>query len=224
MEYKEYKTKIIDIKKVTHNVLRVRIVKPLRYKFTPGEAVDVSIDKRGWEKEKRPFTFTCLPEKKYLEFTIKIYKKDKGVTDQIGKLKIGDNLLIGEPFGTIKYKGKGVFIAGGAGITPFIAIFRYLHSKGNARGNVLLFSNKREKDIILKDELKKILGEGFISNLTEEKKRGYHFGRIDVSYIQENIPDIKTNFYICGPDKMVEGIKKTLKKLGAKTNSIVFEK
>ena len=60
----------------------------------------------------------------FLEFTIKIYFDHKGLTNQIGKLEVGDFITIREPFGTIKYKEKGVFIAGGAGITPFIAIFK----------------------------------------------------------------------------------------------------
>jgi predicted ferric reductase len=31
-------------------------------------------------------------------------------------------------FGAIEYKGEGVFIAGGAGVTPFIAILRQLQA------------------------------------------------------------------------------------------------
>jgi uncharacterized membrane protein YphA (DoxX/SURF4 family) len=28
--------------------------------FTPGQAKEVSINKKGWQNEKKPFTFTCL--------------------------------------------------------------------------------------------------------------------------------------------------------------------
>jgi predicted ferric reductase len=41
---------------------------------------------------------------------------------RIRKLKHGDELIIRDVWGAIEYKGEGVFIAGGAGVTPFIAI------------------------------------------------------------------------------------------------------
>src|SRR5580700_5259979 len=118
--------KIREIRPVTHNVKSFRIEKPANYIFTPGQATDVSINKKGWEEEKRPFTFTCLNDDKYLEFTIKSYKDHKGVTNQLYLLKEGDELIIRDVWGAISYKGDGYFIAGGAGITPFIAILRQL--------------------------------------------------------------------------------------------------
>jgi ferredoxin-NADP reductase len=45
------------------------------------------------------------------------------------KVKPGDQLIIRDVWGAITYKGKGVFIAGGAGITPFISIFRDLSAR-----------------------------------------------------------------------------------------------
>jgi predicted ferric reductase len=62
---------------------------------------------------------------KQLEFTIKIYDSHKQVTKELAKLKHGDELIIRDVWGAIEYKGE-VFIAGGAGVTPFIAIFRKL--------------------------------------------------------------------------------------------------
>jgi predicted ferric reductase len=68
--------------------------------------------------------YTSLNDNKQLEFTIKIYDSHNGVT-RIRKLKHGDELII-RVWGAIEYKGEGVFIAGGAGVTPFIAILRQL--------------------------------------------------------------------------------------------------
>ncbi|MCK7517280.1 MAG: hypothetical protein MZV64_05925 [Ignavibacteriales bacterium] len=45
------------------------------------------------------------------------------------RLKKDNELILHDVFGAINYKGEGVFIAGGAGVTPFISIFRYLQSK-----------------------------------------------------------------------------------------------
>ena len=57
-----------------------------------------------------------------------------------------------------EYKGEGVFIAGGAGITPFLSIFRYLNSKNEINNNILIFANKTKADIIHEEELKSLAG------------------------------------------------------------------
>ena len=148
-EEKKFIVKILDIENVTHDVKRFKIEKPKGYEFTPGQATEVSINKESWKNKKRAFTFTCLNNEKNLEFSIKIYQRG-GVTEEIGRAKIGDELEIGEPWGVIHYKNSGVFIAGGAGITPFIAIFRELNRKGKLKGNTLIFSNTTVKDILIK--------------------------------------------------------------------------
>src|SRR4030095_11977266 len=130
--------KIQSIKNVTHDVLRIVVERPQGYKFTPGQATEVSINKDKWQEEKRPFTFTSLPDANFLEFTIKTYPLRKGVTNELLKLKPGDELILHDVWGAISYKGEGVFIAGGAGITPFLSIFRYLHSINKVGNNKLL--------------------------------------------------------------------------------------
>ncbi|HET9430921.1 MAG TPA: FAD-binding oxidoreductase, partial [Chitinophagaceae bacterium] len=117
---------IRSIGSVTHDVLKVKIDKPDNYKFTPGQATEVAINKEGWREQKRPFTFTSLPDEEFLEFTIKTYPSHKGVTNELLSLKPGDELILHDVWGAISYKGEGIFIAGGAGITPFLSIFRFL--------------------------------------------------------------------------------------------------
>lgn len=218
---------IQDIQSVTHDVRRIRLKKPAGYTFTPGQATEVVVDRDGWRDEGRPFTFTSLASDPYLEFTIKIYPDHEGVTDQIGKLSTGDNLIIGDPWGTIEYKGEGVFLAGGAGVTPFIAILRDLHRKGEIGNNQLLFSNKSERDIILKDEFESILGDQFVNVITEEKPQGDHLfldGVIDKAFLKSHIKDFDQAFYVCGPDPFNKAIMAALKELGANPEALVFEK
>lgn len=216
--------KILSIKKITHNVNRYRYEKPDGYSFVPGQATEVSINKPGWKNELRPFTFTCLPGDPFLEFTIKSYFDHNGVTNQLSKLNEGDELIIRDVWGAIEYKGPGYFIAGGAGVTPFIAILRKLNSGNNLNDNKLFFSNKTEEDIILKDEFTEMLGKNFINILSESKAKGYLHGHIDEVFLREHVTDFKKNFYVCGPPKMVEDLKAILHKLGADPESVVFEK
>ena len=61
------------------------------------------------------------------------------VTNELGKLVVGDELILHSVFGAINYFGEGLFIAGGAGVTPFIAIFRQLKRQDILGNNTLLF-------------------------------------------------------------------------------------
>jgi ferredoxin-NADP reductase len=209
--------------KVTHDVLQIVTEKPLQYIFTPGQATEVSINKNGWKDEKRPFTFTCLPENDYLEFTIKTYQSHKGVTNQILRLKKDDELILHDVFGAIAYKGEGIFIAGGAGVTPFISIFRYLQSKKEIGDNKLIFANKTKADIILEQEFKKILGNNFINILSDEKLNGYANGQVTADFIKTNSGGLNKIFYVCGPPPMMDAIEKHLTDLHVDKNSIVKE-
>ena len=116
--------KILSIEHLTHDVLKIVAERPASLNYIPGQAADVSINKPGWEKESRPFTFTSSPGDEYIEFNIKTYPSHNGVTKELLLFIPGDELLVGDVFGDLAYKGEGVFIAGGAGVTTFIAILK----------------------------------------------------------------------------------------------------
>jgi len=219
----EYIVKILKIEQVTHDVKRFRVEKPLGYSFVPGQATEISINSDELKDKKSPFTFTCLNSAPDLEFIIKIYPSHNGVTNALNKLKPGDDLIIRDVWGAISYKGKGVFIAGGAGITPFISIFRDLQQKNEVKGNILLFANKTKADIILESEFRKLLGPAFINILSEEKTDGYFYGMINKDFLETSISNFSKNIYICGPPPMMDSVLKLLAGLGVDKNSIVLE-
>jgi hypothetical protein len=219
----EHIVKILMTEQVTHNVRRFRFEKPAAYSFTPGQATEISINKPGFRDKRNPFTFTCLNSDPYIEFTIKIYSFRNGITNELGKLKPGDELIIRDVWGAISYKGKGVFIAGGAGVTPFIAIFRDLQSKNEISGNTLVYANKTKVDIILENEFKRVLGKAFINILSDEQAEGYFHGYINKDFLKANITDFNQRFYVCGPPPMMDAVLKQLSELGVGENSITLE-
>lgn len=221
---------ILNIEELTHNVKKFTLSKPDGYTFTPGQATEVALNKKGWKDKKRPFTFTSLPSEGYLELIIKIYPSHKGVTKKLNNLVSGDSLIIDEPWGTIEYKGSGVFIAGGAGITPFISIFRKLYLENKLNGSTLLFANKSEDDIILRKELEIMLGYRFRNVITESDQEiyvnpmlTYLKGYINEEYLRKHIDHIRQNFYVCGPPAFNNSVIGILEKIGANANSVIFE-
>lgn len=218
-----YIVKINSTKHITPDVLQIVTDKPQKYNFSPGQATEVSINNSSWKDEKRPFTFTSLPIDDFLEFTIKTYPLHKGVTNELLKLKKDDELILQDVFGAITYNGEGVFIAGGAGVTPFISIFRNLQSKNEIGNNKLIFANKTKDDIILASEFEKLLGKNFINILSDEKADGYTHGQITESFLKAHIGDSTQNVYICGPPPMMDAIEKQLVNLKIDEKQIIKE-
>jgi ferredoxin-NADP reductase len=74
------------------------------------------------------------------------------------------------------------------------------------------------------DELKLMLGDNALFTTSEDKKAEGDHRRIDAGFLKSEVSDFKKHFYVCGPDAMVKEIAEILEKLGAKADSVVFEK
>ena len=214
--------KVLKTEFVTHNVKRFTLERPAGYTFISGQATDVSINKPGLENELRPFTFTCLNSDDHLEFTIKIYKGHNGITEKLLDVNAGDELILHEVFGAINYQGTGLFVAGGAGLTPFISILRQLKKDGKLERNVLLFANHTEDDIIIKDELDEMLGKNHLDFIAEPLS-GEIGKRIDKDTLKQYLSPERKYCYICGPDEFVSQMKTDLLELGVANDRIVVE-
>ena len=220
----KYKVTVKSVSKLTHDVLSIETEKPAEFNFIPGQATEIFLDKSGWEEEGRPFTFTSVPREENLAFTIKTYPEHNGVTNELLKLRAGESLFVNDIFGDIAYLEEGIFIAGGAGITPFISIFKDLLSKNKIGNNKLIFANKKKEDIIFKDEFESMLGSNFINILSEEEEEeGYEYGYITSELIKKHIGENVKNYYVCGPPPMMEAVEKILDDLNVDEKSVIKE-
>lgn len=221
-----HRVKVLSTQFVTHDVSRIIVEKPKGYQFVPGQATEVAINKKDWNVYKRPFTFTSLADDLVLEFIVKHYTGENSVTQQMASLRSGDELLIDDAWGAIQYKGPGLFIAGGAGITPFIAIFRQLKEKQQIADNQLIFSNKTRKDVILEKELRSVFSDNqnLLLTLSGENHQDYRQGRVNKELLSQTIKDIKRPVYLCGPKPMISDISGYLEELGVDSQSLVLEK
>lgn len=215
--------KITDLEKITHDVLRVTFEKPKGYSFIPGQAAEISVNQPDWEDKKSCFTFTSLPEEDYLEFTIKTYPSRKRVTNKLLSAQVGDEIVLEDAFGDIRNQGEGVFIAGGAGVTPFIAILKVLEQKGEIGNSTLIFANKREVDIIDKKFFNNILGDNFINVLSDENVKGCENGYITSEIIKKHVDGNSDTYYLCGPPPMMNAVLESLIALGVNENKIIKE-
>ncbi len=223
LETLEHTCTVREVGIETHDVRHFTLTRPENYRFRPGQATEWSLFLDAVEGETRPFSFTSLPDAPELEFYIKTYVERDGVTEQMLKLQPGDEVRLGEPFGAIEYFGRGTFIAGGAGVTPFIGIIRKLHADGELEGNRLVVSHETSRDIILRTQLEEMLGEDLHVTLTREDHPDFDNRRIDEAFLEDEIDDLRQMFYVCGPPQMVEDVRESLLNLGADEDRIVTE-
>ncbi len=211
----EYNVKILDREQLNHNVVRLTLERPDNYFFEPGQAIDFRLDRPEVKDKVSPFTFTGLNSDKHLQLTIKCYPDHHGMTEQVAKLKKGDEVIISEPFETVKLRGAGVFIAGGTGITPFIAILRQKQADQAIRGNTLFHFNRTKADTFMEDEFRGMLGDNFKPVLSDEVAAGYIHGSVNAELLGAHINDFSQPFYTCGPEGFVKAVQKALTTLGA---------
>lgn len=210
----QHTVKIIEKSWLTHDVTCLRLERPLNYSFYAGQAIEVSLENPRFQGENAPFTLTGLSSEKYLELILKVYAGHNGMTLEISKLKQGDQLMIGDAWDSYKNLGPGMFIAGGTGITPCVALLRQLNAENRISNSKLFFANKTEKDIFLYEELSLMLGKNFINILSREKKNNFLYGHINPEILKDQISRPNQPFYICGPGNFAEQIRDQLLELG----------
>lgn len=210
---------------VTYDTKRFVVTKPEGFTFEPGQGVELTMDRAEWHGKGHPFTPTSRKEDQVLELTIKRYPERHGFTETLHRLAPGERVTLSDAFGTIRYQGPGVFIAAGAGITPFLAILRRLAADETLEGHRLLFSNKTRKDLICGLELRHYLDDACIFTFTREREPAQqHREHIDAAFLEGHIGSPDQYFYVCGPDPFVESVNDSLTKLGVSQERLVYER
>ena len=211
---------------VTHDTHHLQFRRPRSLSCKPGQAVDLSLMREGFRDQPRPFTPVNGGDEETIDFIIKSYPEHNGVTAQIATLQPKEKVRVSDPWGAIHDAGPGTFIAGGAGITPFIAILRArLAREGTLGGSTLIYSNKTEADIILRDEFEAMEGLETIWLVTDQTDPGPNVKseKIDRHFLRNHATAANAPFYICGPDAMVDDIEEMLISFGIAKSDIIRE-
>ena len=150
------------------------------------------------------------------------------------RLREGDTVNISAPTGRFIFDGAQaqsvVLIAGGVGITPLMAIARYLTDK-NWQGDIYFaYAAKTPKDIIYRQELDDLKARfpNLHVHITLSRAEGSDWmgykGRVSAEFLMKCIPELSTRLvYICGPDAMMSMTIQVLKDLGVPAEQITSE-
>jgi ferredoxin-NADP reductase len=208
-----HEVRILNLTKLNHDVIQFHLEKPRGYNFTAGQAIELSTTQEP-KHGPAPFTFTGLNSHNYLELTIKIYEEHHGLTAALSRLSPGDTVMITNPWDAFINRGPGIFIAGGAGVTPFIALLRKFKVEGKVGDSQLIFFNKTWKDVFMHDELRKILGNKYVDVITR-KNDGEKKVEVDAGLLGKYITIKNEPVYVCGSPGFMDTIQTILPKLGA---------
>jgi ferredoxin-NADP reductase len=220
----KYTVKVLKAHFINHNVKRIVVEKPKAYEFLAGQAAEIAIDEPGFRNITRPYTITSVSESDFLEFFIKVSTNPVTISGRLGNVNRGDDLIISNAFGNIRYRGPGLFIAGGTGITPFIAICRQLSLSNSLNNCFLLLANKTVRDIILKDELEDLFETGYVDVLEDRAGSNAEPGFLGSKLLREYEQSPGAYYYICGPIKFTLIIIKHLINMGVDESRIIYEK
>ena len=211
----------------------------------------------GKAEIQRSYTPTsCDDDVGYVDLVVKHYRPgmrqnfpDGGkVSQQLGEMFVGEEIVIQGPFGRVEYKGVGKFkvgsklmnrtkigmMAGGSGITPILqVVVAALKNKDDPTQFSLIYANQTEGDILLRSTLEDLVtkhSDRFKLHYTLDRppKSGWKFssGFIDSDMIRAYMPPPgdDTLILMCGPPPMIKyACRANLEKLGySKESQIEF--
>ncbi|MFM1951253.1 MAG: hypothetical protein RJA33_47 [Actinomycetota bacterium] len=172
---------------------------------------------RGHFLMSHPYSLSAAPSENYLRITI----KDLGDHSRSTKfIKPGTRVFVEGPYGAFT-AGRAtqphiVMVGGGVGITPIRAMMEEF--KNGVEMDVF-YRVSRQEELILKDEL------DYLANNSDGRIRiWYMVGSrkdfpMDAEFLRSYAPRIAdSDIYICGPEALVEIVRKAAEDLGVPKN------
>ena len=220
---------------VTHDMrhLVLRLVEPTEIKFFPGQYVDITIPGTG---ETRSFSManTSSRESGRLEFVIKVYPDGLFSHFLDTTLQVGDRLELSGPYGVFTLREGDddlVFIGGGAGMAPILALLRSMAERGINRKATYYYGARGRRDLCFEAELRaledKLPGFRYIPALSEPAPDDGWDGETGlITEVVKRHTDglAAAHAYVCGPPPMVEAALPLLATLGVAEKRIYYDK
>ncbi|MDP3073777.1 MAG: ferredoxin reductase family protein [Opitutaceae bacterium] len=230
---------VTDLRKEADGVWTIALAAPVgvpRFDFLPGQfqfltfrrAAHLPVEEHHWTISSSP------TETGVLRTTI---KESGDFTATIGETKPGDTALVCGPFGRFSYalhpeQRDLVFLAGGIGITPLMAMLRHIRDTQAKRTVTLLYGNTNEQDITFRDELAEMERTGVASlkvvhilSKPSAEWRGER-GRLDAEMVAKLCRPLGVDraYYLCAPPAAMSQAIRVLRQAGVPPRRIHFER
>lgn len=209
------------------------------YKFIPGQYLTLETEIDG-EKVRRSYSLCSSPLDGELRVAIKKVELGKFSTWANESLKVGSTINVMTPEGNfftpIKegQKKNYVAFAAGSGITPIYSIIKAVLEVEVESTFTLFYGNQTSNTVIFKDKI-----DGLKNTYMDRLEIHHVLSREDQGsdLLKGRIDDIKCEsfatqffevknvheYFLCGPEGMINGVSTKLKDLGANSKNVHFE-
>jgi ferredoxin-NADP reductase len=201
----------------------------------PGQHVDVRLTADDGYQAQRGYSIASVGDGTRLDLTVE--RLDDGevspyLTDGV---RAGDQLEVRGPVGgwfvwEPALGGPLLLVAGGSGIVPLMAMLRARRAAADHVETRLLASWRGWDDVIYRDELARLAGDGLrvVHTLTRTRPPGWtgYARRVDGEMLAEvgPPPAARPLVYVCGPTPFVEAVAEGLVGLGHDPGAIRTER
>jgi propane monooxygenase reductase subunit len=220
---------------VTHDMrhLVLALVEPKEIKFFPGQYIDILVP---GTQATRSFSManTTSRDTGQLEFVIKIYPDGLFSHFLDATLAVGDRLDISGPFGVFTLReGENdlIFVGGGAGMAPILALLRSMAERGISRKATYYYGARGRRDLCFEEELRgleeSLPSFRYVPALSEPAEGDGWAGETGLitDVVKRHESDLKNvHAYVCGPPPMVEAALPLLGLLGVPDKRIYYDK
>jgi predicted ferric reductase len=196
--------------------------------FEPGQFIWITIRSTPFSLQQHPFSFSGSAVKSSISITA---KQLGDFTEKWEDIKPGQQAFVEGPFGSFTLKERSCFfVMGGIGVTPAISMLRTLSDLSDARECILLYGNETWEKVPFREELELLEKEINLKtvHILDKPKDGWEGeeGFITDEIIKRYLPTNKENFeyYICGPEPMMDVAELTIRKAGVPWNQIYAER
>ena len=190
--------------------------------FRPGQFAWLSLWGGAFKLTQHPFSFSgsALAPGGQVEITIRELGDH---TSRIGTVAVGSRMYMDGPYGAFTSgcpSDMHVLIAGGVGITPMMSMIRTLADAGDKRPVVLLYGSRDWESITFREEIEAIAPRLNLKvvHVLEKPDAGWQGekGYIDADVFRRCVPPpyAEHEYFICGPDVMMDAVEKALAELG----------
>jgi propane monooxygenase reductase subunit len=151
------------------------------------------------------------------------------------EVAVGDQLEITGPFGVFTLRDNPgadlIFLGGGAGMAPILALLRSMAERGIDRKATFYYGARRRKDLCFEKELtalaEKLPAFRYIPALSEPEDGEEWDGEVGLitDVVRRHETSLAgTDAYVCGPPPMVEAAIELLPALGVADKRIFYDK
>jgi propane monooxygenase reductase subunit len=170
-----------------------------------------------------------------LEFVIKVYPDGLFSHFLDSQLAVGDRLNLSGPYGMFTLReghdSDLVFVGGGAGMAPILALLRSMAERGITRKATYYYGARRKRDLCFTGELReleeKLENFRYVPALSEPHESDDWDGEVGLitDVVKKHESGLKgAHAYVCGPPPMVEAAMPLLTQLGVPEKHVYYDK